>query len=241
MLELRNITKHLDDRPVLRHINMCAGEGELCAVAGKKDSGRSTLLRIAGGIIRPDAGSVILDDRPVFDNRYSRQKLFYISEVPVLYQGKSLKSLTRFYGKAYGRFDSELFDQISHQFDLSFGLRLDKKERTPAIKAMLATGMCIHPEYILLDDPFEIPEEYDWRKSIKRSGEKHKNTDIKYAPLDKKSVTTGVKLRGIRIQDDDIVDMLKYAAGLGIGVIYTAQVKDVLPGITDKQFVLDEM
>ena len=98
MLELRNITKHLDDRPVLRHINMCAGEGELCAVTGKKDSGRSTLLRIAGGIIRPDAGSVILDDRPVFDNRYSRQKLFYISEVPVLYQGKSLKSLTRFYG-----------------------------------------------------------------------------------------------------------------------------------------------
>lgn len=154
MLELVNVTKHLDDKPVFIRVNISAANGEITKITGGADSGRSTLLRIMGGIIRPDGGSVVLDDRPVFDNRISRQKLFYISDVPVPISMAGLKQVAGFYKKMYGRFDEASFDEICSEFGIDRKFRFSEKKRPECVKSMLAVGMALDPEFILIDEPF---------------------------------------------------------------------------------------
>jgi putative ABC transport system ATP-binding protein len=49
----------------LRGIDLTVGRGELLAVRGRSGSGKTTLLSILGGLDRPTAGSVLVDDREI--------------------------------------------------------------------------------------------------------------------------------------------------------------------------------
>jgi ABC-type multidrug transport system ATPase subunit len=67
LLELDNVHKRASDEPrqrtVLRGVCLEVKAGELVVVWGMRRSGRSTLLRVAAGIERPDAGTVRFDGR----------------------------------------------------------------------------------------------------------------------------------------------------------------------------------
>jgi iron complex transport system ATP-binding protein len=57
----------LQAREVLSALDLAAHTGELTAVVGPNGAGKSTLLRALAGILRPSAGLVCLDGRPIAD------------------------------------------------------------------------------------------------------------------------------------------------------------------------------
>ncbi len=58
ILELRDIYKSYDGEPVLDGITISLGRGETIGIAGPNGCGKTTLLKIAAGIERPDRGTV---------------------------------------------------------------------------------------------------------------------------------------------------------------------------------------
>ena len=65
MLEIRGVSKAYGRMPVLRGIDLAVEPGELMFLLGPSGCGKSTLLRIVAGLIRQDAGSVVLGGRDV--------------------------------------------------------------------------------------------------------------------------------------------------------------------------------
>jgi peptide/nickel transport system ATP-binding protein len=49
----------------LDHVDLAVGAGQLTAVVGPSGSGKSSLLAVAGTLVRPDSGSVVVDGRDV--------------------------------------------------------------------------------------------------------------------------------------------------------------------------------
>jgi ABC-type taurine transport system ATPase subunit len=62
-IEHVRLADQLPDRMLLNDLNLELDGGELVAIWGKRQSGRSTLLRVAAGLIRPDAGIVRFEGR----------------------------------------------------------------------------------------------------------------------------------------------------------------------------------
>ena len=59
MLRINNLYKAFDKKqPVLNDVSLSLLPGQAICIAGKNASGKTTLLRLAGGIITPDAGTV---------------------------------------------------------------------------------------------------------------------------------------------------------------------------------------
>ena len=67
MLEIRGVSKSYDGTPVLRGVDLTVEPGELMFLLGPSGCGKSTLLRIVAGLIRQNAGSIVLNGRDVSD------------------------------------------------------------------------------------------------------------------------------------------------------------------------------
>jgi ABC-type Fe3+/spermidine/putrescine transport system ATPase subunit len=61
MLELRDIRKQWDHRPLLDSVSLSVAAGETVALLGASGSGKSTLLKIVAGLDQPESGSVWFD------------------------------------------------------------------------------------------------------------------------------------------------------------------------------------
>lgn len=67
MLEVRNIQKEYEGKPLLRGISLTVEAGETLALLGASGSGKSTLLRIIAGLENADAGDVLWDGVSILD------------------------------------------------------------------------------------------------------------------------------------------------------------------------------
>lgn len=64
-IEFRNVFLSLDDHEVLHDISFTLDEGEMIIVTGVSGSGKSLLLRLAMGLIKPDSGQIFIEGREI--------------------------------------------------------------------------------------------------------------------------------------------------------------------------------
>src|SRR6266851_8786668 len=60
VLRLEGVAKSYDGRPVLRGVDFSLASGQTVSVFGGSGAGKSTLLRLVAGLIKPDAGRIVL-------------------------------------------------------------------------------------------------------------------------------------------------------------------------------------
>jgi iron complex transport system ATP-binding protein len=65
MLRARSLRAGYGDSEVLRGIDIDVARGEICAVIGPNGCGKTTLLRVIGGVLAPRAGDVTIDGSDV--------------------------------------------------------------------------------------------------------------------------------------------------------------------------------
>jgi nitrate/nitrite transport system ATP-binding protein len=53
--------------PVLRDINLSIRENEFVCIVGRSGSGKTTLISLIAGLIEPDGGTILLEDKPIAD------------------------------------------------------------------------------------------------------------------------------------------------------------------------------
>ena len=59
MIEAINLTKRFDDIKAVDHINAVIREGSVFGLIGTNGAGKSTFLRMAAGILKPDEGRAV--------------------------------------------------------------------------------------------------------------------------------------------------------------------------------------
>jgi phospholipid/cholesterol/gamma-HCH transport system ATP-binding protein len=111
-IRLRGISLAFHGRPVLRGVDLQVARGEIFALLGASGSGKTVLLKVALGLLRPDAGEAWLCGAPVHAATAEQLGRTW-QHVGVLFQGGAL------------------FDSLS----VSENLELPLRERTPLDRA----------------------------------------------------------------------------------------------------------
>lgn len=89
MIEIRGIVKRFSGRPVLRGVSLTVPTGTLYGLIGPGAAGKSVLLKITAGLLRADAGSVVVAGRDV--GRLDESGLFELRrDMGMLFQNYAL-------------------------------------------------------------------------------------------------------------------------------------------------------
>jgi phospholipid/cholesterol/gamma-HCH transport system ATP-binding protein len=89
VIEIDNLRKSFDGQPVLQGVNLHVGRGEIVVVIGQSGGGKSVLLRHLVGLLRADAGRIVVDGVDI--TRLRGRRLDAIrSRYGVVFQGGAL-------------------------------------------------------------------------------------------------------------------------------------------------------
>ena len=89
MIEIENIKKSFDDKPVLKGISGVFEKGKTNLIIGASGTGKSVLLKCIVGLIKPDEGTVSYDKRD-FTHANRNLKTEIRREIGMLFQGGAL-------------------------------------------------------------------------------------------------------------------------------------------------------
>ncbi|WP_321393405.1 peptidase domain-containing ABC transporter [Emcibacter sp.] len=101
-IELKNLSFRYDknSRHILRDVNLKVDRGQVVGIRGGNGSGKSTLLWALMAGLEPEQGEVLINgkDPALFSTDSLRQKIAYLPQRPVMFQGTILDNLTMFRG-----------------------------------------------------------------------------------------------------------------------------------------------
>ena len=83
-IEIKNLSYKypLKSDNILKNINFSINRGEKIGIIGPTGCGKTTLINIFMGLLRPDLGDIIIDDKNIFENKLENYWSKYISHVP---------------------------------------------------------------------------------------------------------------------------------------------------------------
>ena len=155
MIEAVNLTKRFDNLTAVDHINAVIRDGSVFGLIGTNGAGKSTFLRLAAGILKPDEGHVTIDNHEVFENPKVKERFFYISDEQYFFSNTTPLEMMEFYRKVYPNFNRERFHKLMGSFGLDEKRKIQTFSKGMKKQVSVICGICACTDYLLCDETFD--------------------------------------------------------------------------------------
>jgi osmoprotectant transport system ATP-binding protein len=161
-VEFLNVSKRYDQLTVLDDVSVNCPSAACTAIVGASGSGKTTMLQLVNGVVRPDKGLVKVFNEPVpeKDVEQFRRKIGYAVQGAALFPHMSawenITLVARLQGIASDEMESR-YQQLVQDMDLPDDIR-DRLPRELSGGQQQRIGLCralmLKPSLLLLDEPF---------------------------------------------------------------------------------------
>lgn len=158
----KDLVKSYNSRTVVNKVSIEVEQGEIVGLLGPNGAGKTTTFYMTVGLVKPNAGSIFLDDQeitnlPVY--RRAQLGVGYLAQEASVFRKLSVEDNIRAvlqmtdHTKEYQR---DRLEYLIREFSLekvrkSLGQQLSGGERR---RTEIARAVSISPKFILLDEPF---------------------------------------------------------------------------------------
>ncbi len=162
ILKALNISKSFRSKKAVDNVSLEVKQGEIIGLLGPNGAGKSTSFYMIVGLIRPDSGKIILDDKEITKYpmyRRAQNGIGYLSQDPSVFRKLtvednilSILQLSKLSKKDQLKKTESLLEE--------FGLVSIRKNRGDLLsggerrRTEIARALASNPKFILLDEPF---------------------------------------------------------------------------------------
>ena len=170
MIEIQNLSfRYSKGKTVFNDFSLQLKENCIYGLLGKNGTGKSTLLYLLSGLLRPNSGSVCCDGITTFKRTPAMlSNLFLVTEefeMPAI----RLSEYVKLYKPFYPNFSDEVLQGCLADFELPDDVHLGQLSMGQRKKAYIAFAMATNTKYLLMDEPtngLDIPSKSQFRKVI---------------------------------------------------------------------------
>ncbi|WP_197061831.1 ABC transporter ATP-binding protein [Sinomonas humi] len=171
-LEVEDISKSYGGIQVLSHVGFSCDAGTIMGYIGPNGSGKSTTLKVIAGLVRPDAGRVLIDGQPYRSLENPGRKVGFLLDPGAHHPGRSVRETVTLAAMMM-RLPRSRVDAVLTEVGLASvparkvgALSLGMRQRMSLAIALLG-----EPEVLILDEPANglDVEGMTWLKRLLRS------------------------------------------------------------------------
>ncbi len=157
MIEVKNISKKYGKTHILNDISFNIEKGDCIGIIGANGKGKSTLLSILAGTVRPDCGEFIINNKNAFRHKHLISELigYCPQDNPLINELTVLDNLKLWYCNSKVGLDKELDEGVLHYLNIDKMLKKTVKQLSGGMKKRLSIGIAManHPPILILDEP----------------------------------------------------------------------------------------
>lgn len=155
MIEIHSLTKSFEKIKAVDEVSVTIKDNIVFGLIGTNGAGKSTVLRMISGVLKPDSGTVTVDHMPVYDNVEAKKQLFFIADEPYFFANSNARAMERYYSGVYENFDRKEFYRYLESFNLDKGRKINTYSKGMKKQLALLLGICAHTKYLLCDETFD--------------------------------------------------------------------------------------
>mgnify|MGYP001257866852 CR=1 FL=1 len=156
ILKTYNLTKKYKDITAVDNVNMEIKKGDIYGFIGKNGAGKTTVIRMITGLIKPTSGTVEVFGQPVSrGNKEFLERIGTIIEFPGFYQNLTARENLEIHRRLMRVTDKKRIEEVLELVNLQNvpdkmvkGFSLGMKQRLGIARALLH-----NPEFLILDEP----------------------------------------------------------------------------------------
>ena len=164
MIEVKNLYKSYGEKGVLSDINLSVSHGQSVAVVGKSGAGKSVLLRCLLGLVKPDEGTIYVDNKLINTMNFQqlqsiRSKIGMVFQFGALFDSMTVgENISLALQKLTKLNDDEIQDRLHNSLN-EVGMEgtedLMPAELSGGMKKRvgIARAIAIKPAYLFYDEP----------------------------------------------------------------------------------------
>lgn len=147
MVELINVSKTINGKPILTDINFKTEKGKMIGLEGHNGSGKTMLLRMLCGLIKPTSGTVDIEDGTTFG---------VIIENPGFMFNETAYNNLKYLADINKRIGEKEITQVLERVGLAEKANVKVKKYSLGMLQKLAISQAVMetPDVLLLDEPF---------------------------------------------------------------------------------------
>jgi ABC-2 type transport system ATP-binding protein len=170
MIRLSNVSFAYSRKKVLfRDLHLSLNPGSVYGLLGKNGAGKSSLLRLMGGLLFPTAGRIeVAGHEPRRRQPAFLEDLFFIPEeiyLPTVSLERYIATMAPFYPK----FDEAQFRQYLSEFDVPHDQKLTAMSYGQKKKVLISFGLATNTRVLIMDEPtngLDIPSKSQFRRVV---------------------------------------------------------------------------
>lgn len=159
VLRCDGLTKAFGDRVVVDHVSFHIDRGETYGLLGPNGAGKTTAISMICGLLRRDAGTVVVDGLPMDgDDRRAKASIGYVPQDVALYPDLTARENLRFFGRLQNLRGRELGRRVDEVIEL-IGLVDRAEDRVESFsggmkrRCNIGVALLHRPELLVLDEP----------------------------------------------------------------------------------------
>ena len=174
MIELHELhfRYHNSPREVLDNVTLRFPAGRIVGLLGKNGTGKSTLLYLMAGLLRPQKGTVHFGSHHVADRTPEMLSDLFVVPEHIELPAMKLSRYVSLHRDFYPHFSDELLLENLRQFDLSPDVNFSTLSTGQLKKAYISFALATGTRLLLMDEPtngLDIPSKAQFRRTVAAS------------------------------------------------------------------------
>ncbi len=153
IVEVKNLTHYYGNKKIYENLNFSVNRGKVVGLLGKNGVGKTTLINILMGFLKPQSGECLIFGEPSHNiSKQSRKKIGLLHEGHQTFEFMTIEQIEKFYSSFYDEWKRDVYYDLIELLALPKTHKISNMSYGQRSQVVLGLIFAQNPELLVLDD-----------------------------------------------------------------------------------------